>query len=1109
MQMKRSPQLPSSPPGDARGTGVANGRMFVGVTGFEWAMVVAVPVMIYLAVRSIDNVLRQGKSGDELDMTVTILIGALGFAAIGITLLAARNRYLVHRLAEHDGTIAQHADQHQFLTSIFDSTSDQIAVIDAEGTVIAANRLWTDSIQDESTRLIRTSVGGNFLAACRAGGLESDSHAIQIFDNVRRVGRGKLQQASVECPSISDEGVSWYRCVISAMANAPTRCVLIAYSPINQYRRVLDDLRLSEERFRTLCEHAPVGIFMTDAEGRCRYVNEGWCVMTDQTPENANGSNWIDAIHPDDRETVTDQWTILTGSSGNGDMDWGSSINCHWRVVGLNKRVTHVYGAAAAMRNQDDELTGFIGILTDITKRVEVEEAFDSFFNSSPDILTIANNASYFRTVNPAFEQILGVSAEELTAAPFTDRIHPDDLQETKQQIESVSAGGATANFECRMQDSKGQWHWLEWSWAASTTVDHTFYGIARDITETRQARETMAELSMALENSTTGVARLDRAGRFAMVHPSYARITGYDSREMVGMAWEPTVHPDDREGAFEAYNQMLETGRSEVEVRGIRKNGVNFFAHLVLVRYTRDDEYAGHYCFVRDVTKFKIAEDERVIAQNRYESLYQYSPIAIVIIHPQTLRVIECNFAAEQLLESSCDDLKHRNFPDIAVSDDVDTLREQLGQVSNADETTFQVNIQTEAGNTKHVCVSVLLVDLLRETVLSVILQDTTELENATEALRESEQAIRIIADAMPACISYADNEWRYQFNNATYESWFGIPRSQMSGEYIQDIVGEDVFEGIKHYLMRAYSGERVSYETQIPRIEGGLRDVEVTHTPQFDANGNVTGIYNFVHDISGRVESEHESSRMQSDMAHLARLGTIGELASGIAHEINQPLGAIRIYLQLGNEMIQNQPDAPTDLISVIEDAILEVERASNIIANLREFVRKRKPNMRSTVRISDVITDSISIMGHQLRDGEIHVQLNLPYDLPMIVLDPIQIQQVLVNLLNNAVHAMSGYESNDKTITISAAYHDADGEIRVEVEDNGPGVPEDMIGRVFEPFLTTKASGMGLGLSLSRTMINAHGGDLKFQPVEPHGARFRFNIPLYAGDPANAGD
>ena len=246
-------------------------------------------------------------------------------------------------------------------------------------------------------------------------------------------------------------------------------------------------------------------------------------------------------------------------------------------------------------------------------------------------------------------------------------------------------------------------------------------------------------------------------------------------------------------------------------------------------------------------------------------------------------------------------------------------------------------------------------------------------------------------------------------------------------------------------------------------------------------------------------RLQAEEQALQHQADLAHVDRLNIMGEMASGLAHELNQPLSAISTYCQAGLRIIDTFEDKPEKLIHALEHASIQSQRAGEIIRRMRRFTGKGAVR-RKPIDINQVIKSVLGFIETELSRKQIKLVLELADDLPAAIADEIQIEQVILNLLHNAIDAMFSASDNTRVLRISSMHSGAD-TLQVTVNDSGPGLDAATLDRIFDTFFTTRKNGMGLGLAISRSIVEAHGGKLWADASAGSGATFHFTVSTIA--------
>ena len=287
--------------------------------------------------------------------------------------------------------------------------------------------------------------------------------------------------------------------------------------------------------------------------------------------------------------------------------------------------------------------------------------------------------------------------------------------------------------------------------------------------------------------------------------------------------------------------------------------------------------------------------------------------------------------------------------------------------------------------------------------------------------------------------------------------------------------------------------------FETVFQRSDGVRVPVLVFEAPLVDSRGKQTGWMSSILDITDRKKAEELNRQQQEKLETSARLATMGEISSMLAHELNQPLAAISSYtagaLNVLERADKGVPIEPTLLRRALEQARQQAQRAGQIIRSVHEFVKKSEPQ-RETVDIHSVVDGVRALIELQTRQSYVALQINLPAQLPPVLADRVMLEQVLLNLTRNGIEAMAGVAPEQRILQITAAADAA--QVSVSVIDHGHGIAPDVAERLFSPFFSTKAEGMGMGLSICRTAIEFHGGTLNHAPNPGGGTVFTFSLP-----------
>jgi two-component system sensor kinase FixL len=315
--------------------------------------------------------------------------------------------------------------------------------------------------------------------------------------------------------------------------------------------------------------------------------------------------------------------------------------------------------------------------------------------------------------------------------------------------------------------------------------------------------------------------------------------------------------------------------------------------------------------------------------------------------------------------------------------------------------------------------------------------------------------------------------------------------------GQYLDTVVlpadRARVEAAVKTFELGANSFD-ITY--RIVRPDGTRRHVHHIAQVVRDESGKVVRHFGTLHDITDRQLAEDEARMMQERLTHFGRISTMGEMAAGIAHEINQPLTAIATYAQACQRFLAQPQTDVADINEGLQQIENQALRAGEVIRRLRSFVRNREVR-REPVDPNQLLDDLIMLAQTDTRHHNVHIRLERGENLPQVQADPVQIQQVILNLVRNGIDAMLGQPHDRREIVLSTTLN-AEGGVEITVCDHGPGLDDATKAELFNPFFTTKPTGTGLGLAISQSIIRAHGGKVWYRPNPKGGACFCFSLP-----------
>jgi PAS domain S-box-containing protein len=392
---------------------------------------------------------------------------------------------------------------------------------------------------------------------------------------------------------------------------------------------------------------------------------------------------------------------------------------------------------------------------------------------------------------------------------------------------------------------------------------------------------------------------------------------------------------------------------------------------------------------------------------------------------------------------------------------------------------------------------------------VMGVLTTRVTQLNKRIKAAKQRlEREHQLILDSVADGIYGVDPEGNSTFVNRAMEQITGWKGREVIGRNQHELLHHTRADGSPHPpqecpVYAAYRDDCPRYidDDLFWKKDGSSFPVEYTANPIRDEQGRAIGSVVVFRDITERKQAAERAQRHQSELAHVARLSTLGEMASGIAHELNQPLTAIATNARACVRMLDAGGRTAEQCSDVMERVAAQAERAGEVIRQIRRFVRKEEPECRP-VRVAQLVDSVGELLHYELHRAGVQLRRELDPAAQWVEVQPIQIEQVLLNLARNAIEAMTEVPEGRRTLTIRAR-PTAPAQTQLEVADTGPGLSPEVAERLFSPFVTTKPQGMGLGLSISAGIVAAHGGRLGVASSPGGGATFDFCLPLYQSE------
>jgi PAS domain S-box-containing protein len=359
-------------------------------------------------------------------------------------------------------------------------------------------------------------------------------------------------------------------------------------------------------------------------------------------------------------------------------------------------------------------------------------------------------------------------------------------------------------------------------------------------------------------------------------------------------------------------------------------------------------------------------------------------------------------------------------------------------------------------------------------------------------------------MADASPVLIWMAGPDKGCTYFNKGWLEFTGRTMEQELGNgWVEGVHPDDRQRCLDAYVQAFDAREKFSLEYRLRRRDGEDRWVLDIGAPRFVTGGGFIGYIGSCIDITERRGAEEEFVRQREELARMARVTTMGELTGSLAHELNQPLGAILSNAEAAELLLAADPPALGEVRAILADIAKDSRRGGEVIRRMRRLFRKGELELQPH-DLNDLLRDVAGLTNADALNRGVVVSLDLAPDLPPVWGDRVHLQQVVLNLMLNGMEAMGGLPPAERALVVRTRPAGPQ-TVEVEVEDRGAGIPAQILPRIFEPFYTTKPGGMGMGLSIVRSIVEAHGGRAWAGNNPERGATFRFTVPMGQAEPA----
>jgi PAS domain S-box-containing protein len=1027
---------------------------------------------------------------------------------------------------------ARLAEAERELQVTIDTIPTLVATYRPDGSRIFVNRTWLD-----------------YTGLSLAAAMDAERTSIAHPDDAVRVAEEWQRSLATRTPFKSEmrlrraDGEYRWHSVHRVLARDETGVIVKWYSvaaDIEDRKRAEEALRRSEAQFKEAqrelqltIDSIPAMVATYEPDGTRTFVNQQWQNYTGRTLEEATGPgrHVMRQFHPDESEEVGRAFwnSLATGEPvtldlrirrADGEYRW----HTHESVPLRDEQGTIIKWYATEVDIEDKKRAESARLLSE-ARLAGAEGELRLTLDSIPTITWRAGPNGYVQQLNKRWFEYTGTTPEQIRGKRWQSCVHPDDLAQLVDVGRAYVASGTPFDSEARLRRFDGEYRWFLFRPAPVRDESGkivTWYGTITDIEDRKRAedalRESEARLSKAerelqhmLDSIPTLIVRGATNGYIEYLNKQWFEYTGTTLETARGFRWQQSLHPDDKDRLVEFGARFVASAEpADCEARLRRFDGV-YRWFLFRPAPFRDEagKFIGWYGTVTDIEDRKQAEEKAGEAERELQRTIDHIPVLVGTYSADGTR-LSVNKRALEVTGLSAEDLPDRRWRKAYHPDDVEAV-DSLWRDCLASGEPFEREVRTlQADGTYrwHLTRRVPLRDHAGRVIRWYgIGYDIDDQKQAEEELRRSEAFLAKGQEAsLTGTFSWHSTTGKFTWSEQLYRIYEFQPGVHVTFELIATRYHPEDRREIEGVAEQARSGVTdFDYAHRLLMADGSIKYVHVVAHGTPDKAGNGLEYFGAVQDVTQRRLAEDALDKVRSELAHVTRVMSLGALTASIAHEVNQPLAGIVTNASTCLRMLAADPPNVEGARETARRTIRDGNRAADVITRLRALFSK-KAAAPEIVDLGEAAQEILALVSTDLLRSRINVRAELGHEPLLVNGDRVQLQQVILNLVRNAMDAMSGVYDRPRDLTIRT---DREEDLaRLAVKDAGVGVDAQTAERLFDAFYTTKSDGMGIGLSVSRSIVESHGGRLWAEPNDGPGATFTFSIPRQAASDADDG-
>jgi PAS domain S-box-containing protein len=860
----------------------------------------------------------------------------------------------------------------------------------------------------------------------------------------------------------------------------------------------------SEDKYRTILEDIKEGYWEIDLAGNLIFFNDSICRLLGYSKKKLLGMNYRDFTTAEDTEKIYKAFNKVyrTGKP---------TTNISFTVSLKNGGKRFAESSVFPKRNNKGEIIGFRGASHDVTERRQTEEALQaernklqSLISAMEDGLTIRDTEYNLTYQNKTSKMASGDHVGEKCYRAFEGNEKICDGCPAKEAFRD----GKSHISERKTVLPSGEVIFWENTASPIRDVEGRIVAcleISKNITERKQTEEALRQSEeryrTVLEEMEESYYEVDIAGNFTFLNDAMCHQLGYSREELTRMNYRAITPLENIKKVFSTYNQVYRTGEpfTSVSIERIRKDGTRLSAESSIFPLRNDrGEIIGFRGIARDVTERMQMIEALRRSEERYRTVLEQMEEAYYEIDLAG-NFTFFNDAMCRQLGYSREELMGMNYRVYTPKEDVQHMYKAFNQIYRTGKPSVGLTAERIRKDGVRIFAEISTFPSRNESGEIIgfrgIIHDITERTQMLEALKQSEERYRTILEDMEDSYFEVDFAGNLTFANDSTCRHLRYSRKELIGLNYKDFTAAEDAEIVYKTFNKVYRTGKPIHGLTWKVVRKGIGEgfAEATIFPLRNERGEIVGFRGVGRDITERKQAEEEKRQMEQKAQLASRLASVGELASGVAHEINNPLTGVIGYAHL----LLDRNDIPEDIKHDLKIISEGGQRVAGIVKKLLTFARQQKPEQKFT-DINEIISTTLDLRAYELASNNIKVDFQPARDLPMTVVDPGQLQQVFLNLIINAETEMKLTHGKGK---LSIKTEHIDNIIRTSFKDNGPGIAKENLERIFNPFFTTRevGQGTGLGLNLCHGIITEHKGRIWAESKLGKGATFFVELPI----------